>query len=276
MDAFRSALFAVLGLLAAVPASAQTLDAQADWSLSLWPQSHQRYWHNAELNVKGQFRWSRLTVGLYGHIGAWGAAPTRFDDSQANPFIAEFVRTLERSQGVYLGTPVGGWMLGVQLHRRNVHHVWRHRNNVEGRHDYFPVEGGWKEGRKHCTDDDREPLAPWTTGGDCPSLGYSERLGVRLARVSGPLTGFVTVLPIRYKTLTLPPSVLLWGVGLDVSPVWRIEAEGSVDVTGIAYGTAQIKRKALDRLWVSLEAGRQRDPGWKRGFWIVALTIGSK
>lgn len=274
MGRLRSTLVVIASLLVAVPVSAQSLDGQAEWTLALWPQGHQRYWHHAQLDVGGQFHWSRLRIGAYGTFEAWGAAPSRWDDSQANPLVAEFIRTLERNHGAYLGAEAHGWLLGVQLHRRAVHHVWRHKSAF-GRHDYFPIGGNWREGRKQCSDDDAEPVADWATG-DCPSLGYSERLGVRLAKTRGRLTGFVTVLPVQYKTLTLPPSTLLWGIGLDVSPDWRFEAKGSVEVTGLAYGTAQLKRKALERLWVSLEVGRRRDPGWKRGFWNVAVTVGSK
>jgi hypothetical protein len=274
MDPYRCAFLAALALLIATPASAQTFDGQVEWDLSLWPKAQQRYWHNAKLDLEGGLRWSWMRASIRGRLQAWGASPSKFDDSQPSPLVAEFIRTIERHQGALVAARVGKWSVGVQLRRRAVHHVWRHRNAF-GRHDYFPVGGNWKEGRKQCTDDDQTPVAKWTNG-DCPSIGYSERLGVRLANVEGKVTGYVSVLPIQYKTNTLPPSIAVWGAEAELSPRWHVKAQGSVEVTGLPYGTAQVKRKVLRGFWVGFKFGRERDPGWRRGFWTASFTIGSR
>lgn len=274
MRLYRSAFLTAMALLVAIPASAQTFSGQVEWDLSLWPKAQQRYWHTAKVDLEGAVRWSWVRASVYGRIQVWGASPSKWDDSQGSPLIAEFIRTMERHHGALIAAKAGKWSAGVQLRRRAVHHVWRHKKAF-GRHDYFPIGGDWKEGRKQCTDDDQTSVAGWVDG-DCPSVGYSERLGVRLANVEGKVTGYVSVFPIQYKTVTLPPSIATWGAEVELSPGWQVEAEGSVEVTGIPYGTAQVKRQVYQGFWVGVKFGREQDPGWQRGFWMASFTIGSR
>lgn len=195
---FAALAFAATALPVAQPASAQTFNTDVQWDLSLWPNQRQHYWHTTKVDIESEVRWRWITASVYGRVQAWGAAPHSADNSQANPLIAEFINAIERHHGALLMGRVGEWSAGLQIRRRAVHHVWRHKK-VFGRHDYFPVGGGWKEGRKQCTDGDRDPVAGWTNG-DCPSIGYAERIGVRIAKVEGNLTGYVSVFPFSTRT----------------------------------------------------------------------------
>lgn len=106
-----------------LPLRAQTLTGSAGGDLELWPRSRGDYWHRAELDLAGTLAHGGWTGRAYLELELWGAAPNRFDDSQASPLATEWMRVIEREQGGYID--YGGSLLrvGVQLHRRSVHHV---------------------------------------------------------------------------------------------------------------------------------------------------------
>ena len=253
------------------PLCAQTLTGSAGGEFELWPRSRGNYWHRAELDLTGTLAYGGWNGRAYLDLELWGAAPNRFDDSQPSPLVAEWMRVIEREQGGYIGYGGQAFRIGIQLHRRSVHHVWRHRS-LEDRHDYFPIGGGWKAGRDNCENGEGD-VAAWTDG-HCPSLGYWQQVGLRFARRQKAVRWTVVAFIGTFKSeTTLQPELWRARAEWKFTKRWRLQATTNMDSEYRLYGDVSASRR-LGPIHVGIVGGRLNAPDWTtQDLWRVGLKV---
>jgi len=270
----RSLLTITFCLLALpLAATGQEVSGSSEASMSLWAASEDHYRHALSAEGDATLRWKALRATAYGHLKMWGGARTRFDTNAPSPLTAEWRKVIGRSHGAYLGVALQSWTLAALLHRSAVQHVWQHKM-LEDRHNYFPIQTDWKGAVERCKTGREGKASQWADG-TCPSLGYWEAVGARVAYEGDRYGVRVSYLPIRYKTLTLPPSVVLWSGQARLWDGVQVETEGEVDAQGNVFYDLSLHKRLIGFLWTGVRYGRISAPDWTQTItrWSFVMSI---
>jgi len=255
-------------LLTATPTLAQSLSFDGAGGLELWADDHAYHRHRVWLKGSLDGRIGSVAGGVYMKGIVWGAAGTDTDSSIESPLVAEFIKVIERKHGAKLLFDVGPFKVGPQIHRRAVHHVWRLREVLEGRHDYFPIKGkgSWSTAERRCQKNELPNSAPWADGW-CPSLGYWEAIGIRIESRYAD----VSILPYRYKQLTLTPRTAFGEFRYSYQK-WSVRVSWAVDIHRKLFYDLQISR-SVDPVRIGLRYGLRDGPDWRNEIARFGLVL---
>jgi len=242
--------------LALTPTFAQSVSFDGAGGVELWADDHAYHRHRAWLKGDLNASLGPVTGGVYMKGIVWGAAGTNYGNSIESPLVAEFIKVIERKHGAKLMFDVGPLKVGPHIHRQAVHHVWRHREAFEGRHDYFPISGDWRTAERRCQRDGVSETAPWADGW-CPSLGYWEAIGIRIESRYVD----VSILPYRYKRLTLTPRTAFGEFRYSYRR-WSARVSWAVDIHQKIFYDLQISR-SIGFARIGLRYGLRDGPDWK-------------
>lgn len=237
----------------ALRASAQTVTTSVQGGAEVWPHADRAYQNRLSAAGTVTARMGALRIEAWMRAIAWGASDAK---RLGSVLSAEALRVIERRHGLAFYVQKKGLQLGPAIHRRAVHHIWRHKAQ-EGRHDHFP--GSWQIGRRGCNGK-ATPSHP--AGEACPSIGYWD--GVRTmvgyeghgfdVRVLGPLWTWK-------ESLTLPWPSLIWKTSYESGP-WTLRADGR------AFGhvewalDVEVRRELIGPVELGIAAGQVASPIW--------------
>lgn len=243
------AVLLVWGILAVRCAVGQTVTSDVGAMVEVWTGPEDK-WQN-RMQVRGQVlgKWGPLRLRVWMSGVWWGASDAKIAGSLLN---AEAGRVLERRHGASVYGQWGGLQVGATVHRRAVHHIWRHKS----RHRYFP--GSWQIGRRGCNGASTPSYPP---GQGCPSIGYWDGVRPQVGyeghgwdvRLRGPL--------VRWKTLTLPWPRWM-GTASYETGAWTVTAEGRVGGPAGWSADFGVRRELIGPVEIGLRAGQVALPVW--------------
>jgi hypothetical protein len=243
-------------------------DAKADAGVEVWAGADRFYQNAFNLGGDASIKRGGWALNAYASVRWWGANDGKVPGAPTN---AEAGKVLSRTRGGYVTYRWRDVAVGVQIHRNMVHHFWRNKNSW--RHDDFPHDNSWRGAVRRCEkEEEAEKVKPHAEG-TCPSIGYWDAYGPRLAYHPDWGTISATAPIVQWKDLTLPPANLMTEATIRPSNNWRIVAHAEADREWYITGRAGAERRLYGSIWAQVIVAHEGPPDWREALQYAALGI---